>query len=168
MPQLGGRELADCLKPLMPRPKVSLTSGFPGQVLIPGGDQRPGVSFLSKPYAPVVLAKKSREMLDSPSPEAQRFCAGPSPLPGFTSKLKARMKRSPAGTLRGPPSDRVNAPMCVSPPRPLASLGLTCSRALLRQDPKGDEGGQFAPGYHSPSHADRVERAGTRPPGGPG
>jgi CheY-like chemotaxis protein len=68
MPQMGGRELADCLKPLMPRLKVLFTSGFPDQAGVPGGEPGPFISFLPKPYTPAVLAARVREALDTPGP----------------------------------------------------------------------------------------------------
>ena len=70
MPHMGGRELAELLQPLMPRLKVVFTSGFPDDTAIPDRDRNPGISFIPKPFTPVQLTRKVRELLDAPSPEA--------------------------------------------------------------------------------------------------
>tara|TARA_B100000315_G_scaffold259262_1_gene314574 strand:- start:1720 stop:2112 length:393 start_codon:yes stop_codon:yes gene_type:complete len=70
MPRMGGRELADRLRPLMPQMKVLLSSGFPDQAPAPDEEWNPGIAFMPKPFTPVVLAQKVREVLDTPSPEA--------------------------------------------------------------------------------------------------
>jgi CheY-like chemotaxis protein len=70
MPRMGGRELADRLHPLMPQMKVLLSSGFPDQAPVPGEEWDPGIAFMQKPFTPVVLAQKVREVLDTPSPMA--------------------------------------------------------------------------------------------------
>ena len=70
MPRMGGREVADRLHPLMPQMKVLLTSGFPDQTPAPDEEWDPGTAFMPKPFTPMVLAQKVREVLDTPSPGA--------------------------------------------------------------------------------------------------
>ena len=72
MPGLGGPQLADLLTQLRPGLKVLLSSGYPGEAIAHRGELLAGVAFLPKPFTPVGLARKVREVLDAPSPEAQR------------------------------------------------------------------------------------------------
>ena len=66
MPRMGGRELADRLRPLMPQMKVLLASGFPDQTPLPAEDSDSGIAFTPKPFTPGVLAQTVREVLDTP------------------------------------------------------------------------------------------------------
>ena len=68
MPRMGGREVADRLHPLMPQMKVLLTSGFPDQAPGPDEEWHPGIAFIPKPFTPAVLARRVREVLDTPVP----------------------------------------------------------------------------------------------------
>ncbi len=65
MPQMGGRELADKLRELRPDVKVLFTSGYTDDAIIQHGVLKAGLAFLQKPFSPVVLARKVREVLDN-------------------------------------------------------------------------------------------------------
>lgn len=64
MPHMDGRELAERLKELHPRIKVLFISGYTDDEVIRHGLQTAAVEFLPKPFSPVVLAAKVREILD--------------------------------------------------------------------------------------------------------
>jgi PAS domain S-box-containing protein len=64
MPQMGGKELADRLKPLRPDIKVLFTSGYTDNAIVHHGVLEPGIDFLQKPFSPVTLAQKVRKVLD--------------------------------------------------------------------------------------------------------
>jgi two-component system, cell cycle sensor histidine kinase and response regulator CckA len=63
MPQLGGTVLAERLRDMYPRLKVLFMSGYTDQTIIHHNLLEPGVAFLQKPFTPVVLARKVREVL---------------------------------------------------------------------------------------------------------
>jgi nitrogen-specific signal transduction histidine kinase len=64
MPQIGGKELYDQLKPLRPNLKVLFTSGYTENAIVHQGELPPGVAFLQKPFSPIFLTHKVREILD--------------------------------------------------------------------------------------------------------
>ncbi|HEX4139464.1 MAG TPA: response regulator [Candidatus Methylacidiphilales bacterium] len=65
MPRMGGAELADWLRSLDPQLKIIFSSGY-NEVAIAAPDMATnGIDFLPKPYTPLALARKVREMLDS-------------------------------------------------------------------------------------------------------
>ena len=64
MPQIGGKELYDQLKPLRPHIKVLFTSGYTENAIVHQGELAPGVAFLQKPFSPIFLTHKVREILD--------------------------------------------------------------------------------------------------------
>ena len=64
MSRMGGRELADRLRPLMPKMKVLFTSGFPHQGPSPGDGTEHDIAFMPKPFTPVELIRRVREVLD--------------------------------------------------------------------------------------------------------
>jgi signal transduction histidine kinase/CheY-like chemotaxis protein len=64
MPQMGGKELADRIKPLRPDIKVLFTSGYTDNAIVHHGVLEPGTNFLQKPFSPASLAHKVREVLD--------------------------------------------------------------------------------------------------------
>jgi two-component system, cell cycle sensor histidine kinase and response regulator CckA len=66
MPLMGGQEMAQKLKATYPDLKIIFTSGYTDDAILHHGILEPGVAFLSKPYAPLTLARKVREMLDMP------------------------------------------------------------------------------------------------------
>ncbi len=67
MPRLNGRELAERIQARQPGIKVLYTSGYTENVLSPQGVLEPGVDFIAKPYLPVTLARKVRQVLDGRS-----------------------------------------------------------------------------------------------------
>jgi signal transduction histidine kinase/CheY-like chemotaxis protein len=64
MPDMNGRELAECMQERQPGLKVLFLSGYAGGAATAQGMLEPGRDFLEKPYAPALLAKKVREILD--------------------------------------------------------------------------------------------------------
>jgi len=65
MPQLGGRDLAERLLQLHPDMKVLFLSGYTDDAVVRNGVLQEKVNFLQKPFSPLVLAHKVREILDS-------------------------------------------------------------------------------------------------------
>ena len=65
MPLMGGKAMAEWLKTSNPDLKVLFTSGYIHETIDLQGVLNAGVEFLPKPYTPVALAYKVREMLDS-------------------------------------------------------------------------------------------------------
>ena len=64
MPRMGGKELADQLKILLPDLKVLYTSGYTDDAIVHHGVLNPGIHFLQKPFSPKTLSHKVREVLD--------------------------------------------------------------------------------------------------------
>jgi len=64
MPELGGRELAEGALKLRPGLKVLFLSGHTQAVILKEGVEK-GTAFLQKPFAPIELAPKVRQTLDS-------------------------------------------------------------------------------------------------------
>ena len=63
MPAMTGRELASRLQVSRPALKVLYLSGYSSDVIARQGVLEPGVEYLPKPFAPVELAAKVRELL---------------------------------------------------------------------------------------------------------
>jgi PAS domain S-box-containing protein len=68
MPQMTGPELAQHLAPLRPAMKVLYMSGYTSDALAQRQVVDPGTPFLQKPFTPDALARKVREVLDTPFP----------------------------------------------------------------------------------------------------
>jgi CheY-like chemotaxis protein len=66
MPQMGGKIMADWLKTTLPEIKVLFTSGYTDDAIAHHGVLASGTAFLPKPYTPMALASKVREMIDTP------------------------------------------------------------------------------------------------------
>ncbi len=64
MPGRGGRELADLLRSSRPGIRVLFTSGYTDDAVVRHGIRQSDVWFLQKPFTPLSLAKKIREVLD--------------------------------------------------------------------------------------------------------
>jgi two-component system cell cycle sensor histidine kinase/response regulator CckA len=71
MPRMGGKVMAEWLKITYPEIKVLFTSGYTEDAIAHHGVLDVGIEFLPKPYSPSSLARKVRELLDAPSPQAQ-------------------------------------------------------------------------------------------------
>jgi two-component system cell cycle sensor histidine kinase/response regulator CckA len=67
MPQMNGREVAECLLRVRPEVKVLYMSGYTEDAIVHhGGVLTPGTNFLQKPFTPDSLVDKVREVLDAP------------------------------------------------------------------------------------------------------
>ncbi len=66
LPGPSGRELARRLAELRPETKVLFVSGYTDDAIVHHGMLEPGLNFLQKPFTPAVLARKVREVLDTP------------------------------------------------------------------------------------------------------
>lgn len=64
MPGMSGKELAERLGSMRPETKVLYMSGYTHNVILNKGVLWSGTHYIQKPFAPEVLAKKVREVLD--------------------------------------------------------------------------------------------------------
>jgi CheY-like chemotaxis protein len=64
MPGMNGSELATQLVLHHPEMKVLFTSGYTEDVISHHGVLADGVSFIGKPYTPLALARKVREIIE--------------------------------------------------------------------------------------------------------
>ena len=64
MPQMSGKELADRLAPVHPEMTVFFMSGYTGSDLTSYGAPGPSQHFIPKPFRPLDLVKKVRDLLD--------------------------------------------------------------------------------------------------------
>jgi two-component system cell cycle sensor histidine kinase/response regulator CckA len=73
MPQMSGRELAERLATIRPDMKVLFMSGYTDRAIINHGILDSGIAYVQKPLAPELLARRVREVLDTPArPPAAR------------------------------------------------------------------------------------------------
>ncbi len=75
MPLMGGRELANRIQELYPGVRVVFMSGYTDDVIAYHGDLGSDTTLVQKPFAPDVIARKVREVLDAGKEGALR--AGP-------------------------------------------------------------------------------------------
>jgi CheY-like chemotaxis protein len=76
MPKMSGRQVADLLTPGRPDMKVLFMSGYTDDTMVRHGIQDAGANFLSKPFTPVALAQKVREVLDGTPAKADSPVGG--------------------------------------------------------------------------------------------
>jgi PAS domain S-box-containing protein len=65
MPGMNGQELHRQIEQIKPGIKVLYTSGYTSNIISVQGIIKRGINFLQKPFAPAVLGKKIRQILDS-------------------------------------------------------------------------------------------------------
>jgi two-component system, cell cycle sensor histidine kinase and response regulator CckA len=66
MPQMSGHELMERIRPLRPSLKVLYMSGYTDKAIVRHGMLTGDIAFLQKPFTPDALARKVREVLDTP------------------------------------------------------------------------------------------------------
>jgi signal transduction histidine kinase/ActR/RegA family two-component response regulator len=66
MPQMNGRKLADRLLKIRPDLKVLFMSGYTENAIVHHGILDSGIAYLQKPLLPEALARRVREVLDTP------------------------------------------------------------------------------------------------------
>jgi CheY-like chemotaxis protein len=69
MPGVNGKVLADQLAQIRPGLRILFMSGYTDNAIVQHGVLAPGVAFLPKPFTTLALARKVREVLDSPDPK---------------------------------------------------------------------------------------------------
>lgn len=65
MPKVNGREVAEGLRARRPALKVLFMSGYTDDVVIQHGVQEASVAFIQKPFSPISLLRKVRDVLDN-------------------------------------------------------------------------------------------------------
>jgi two-component system, cell cycle sensor histidine kinase and response regulator CckA len=65
MPRMNGRQLADLLGQIRPQMKILFMSGYTDEAVLRHGVSESTVAFLQKPFSPIGLARKVREVLDT-------------------------------------------------------------------------------------------------------
>ena len=65
MPHMDGPTMSKAVKGIFPGIKTLFTSGYTEDAVIRKGTFDSGTAFLAKPYTPIALARKVREMLDA-------------------------------------------------------------------------------------------------------
>lgn len=64
MPQMSGYELVEKLKPKNPNMKVVYMSGYNESAIVKNGELREEIEFIQKPFLPIDLVRKIREVLN--------------------------------------------------------------------------------------------------------
>ena len=65
MPRMSGRQLAEQMRTICPGVRVLLVSGYTDDAVARHPMLEEGMEFLQKPFTPVLLARKVRELLDA-------------------------------------------------------------------------------------------------------
>ena len=68
MPETSGKEVAERLNQIVPGINVLFMSGYTDEVIVHHGVLDSNVEFIQKPFTPMALWKKVREVLDSNGP----------------------------------------------------------------------------------------------------
>jgi signal transduction histidine kinase/ActR/RegA family two-component response regulator len=68
MPMMSGREIAERLLRIRPELKVLFMSGYTENAIVHHGILDSGIAYLQKPLVPEALARRVREVLDTPAP----------------------------------------------------------------------------------------------------
>lgn len=76
MPEMGGRELVNRIRPLLPETKVIYCSGYTEDAIFHSGGLEAGVFFLQKPYTVAAVAQKVKDVLTA-GVEGQRSESAP-------------------------------------------------------------------------------------------
>jgi DNA-binding NarL/FixJ family response regulator len=63
---MSGRQLAQQIRERRPEMRVLFVSGYTDDAIIRHGILEPGIAFMQKPFSPDALARKVREVLESP------------------------------------------------------------------------------------------------------
>ena len=65
MPERSGKEIAQCMAKLRPSTRVLYMSGYTDDAIVHHGVLDSDVEFIQKPFTPIALARKVREVLDA-------------------------------------------------------------------------------------------------------
>ncbi len=82
MPKMSGRQLTDLLVLSHPNLKVLYMSGYTNDTIVRHGIQEQGTNFLGKPFTPLALAQKVREVLDGKNGSTSRVVSPPAAAGG--------------------------------------------------------------------------------------
>jgi CheY-like chemotaxis protein len=66
MPRMGGPDLVAALRPRRPAIRALFMSGYTDDAVVRHGLMEADVAFIQKPYTPIALARKIRDILDEP------------------------------------------------------------------------------------------------------
>jgi PAS domain S-box-containing protein len=80
MPGMNGRALARRLRADRPDVRIIFTSGYTNDMTTPPDQGGPGTAFLHKPFAPSLLGRTVRELIDRPIPETVVIAVGAADL----------------------------------------------------------------------------------------
>ncbi|MBL8817859.1 MAG: PAS domain S-box protein [Planctomyces sp.] len=68
MPEMGGRQLLDAVRRFRPGLRVLFISGYTDDAVLLHGVVEASDAFIQKPFTPLSLARKVREVIDTPAP----------------------------------------------------------------------------------------------------